>query len=132
LDCAVPTNDTDSNLDNQLTAVVTYKTRYIKADGTNVMLSFGLGKDIQVNTIIGLPQIKAWKILLDLDDDKCFARLFNIWLPIEYNDAATGLPQNVQFTENDFKRPAHTTRTGELLYSKTTDAPPKHAVNGSL
>ena len=132
LDVAIPTNDADNNLDNQLTAVVTYKTRYRMADGTNATLSFGLGKDIQVNAIVGLPQIKTWKILLDLDDNKCFAKLFNIWLPIEYDDAATGMPPNVQFTADDFKRPAHTTTTGGLLYSKTTNASYKHVANGPL
>ena len=132
MDVAVPTDDADNNLDNQLTAVVTYKTRYTMADGTNATLSFGLGKDIQVNAIIGLPQIKTWKVLLDLDDNKCFAKAFNIWLPIEYDDAATGMPPNVQFTADDFKRPAHTTTTGGLLYSKTTDASSRPVAHGSL
>ena len=58
LDCAVPSADADM-VANKSTAVVTYKTRYTDNDGKPVTLSFGLGKAIKVNAIIGLPTFKS-------------------------------------------------------------------------
>ena len=112
LDVAVPTGDADNNLDNQLTTFITYKTRHKTTDGKNALLSFGLGKDIQVNATISLPQIKTWNMLLDLDDNKHIVKLFNMWLPIEYNDAATRMPPTMQFIDEDFKRLPHPSMTG--------------------
>lgn len=54
LDCVVPTQDEESNLDN-LTTVITYKTRYKKVNSKHATLCFGFGKGIQVNAIIGIP-----------------------------------------------------------------------------
>ena len=54
LDCAVPSADANA-VSNQLTAVVTYKTRYMDTAGKPVTLSVGLDKAIKVNAIISLP-----------------------------------------------------------------------------
>ena len=77
LDCAVPTS-IDNEHSNKLTAVVTYYTRYKLQDGTNATISFGLGKHVQVNAIIGLPTIRLWKLVLDLDDNKFYSKVLNL------------------------------------------------------
>ena len=59
LDYAVPSADA-SAVANQLTTVVAYKIRYMDTAGKLVTLSFGLGKAIKLNTIIG-PYFKKWK-----------------------------------------------------------------------
>ena len=69
LDCAIPSADS-SAISNQLTAIVTYKTRYVDTAGAPVELSFGLGKAIKVNVIIGLPTFKTWKLILDLEANR--------------------------------------------------------------
>ena len=66
LKCTVPIADSNA-ISNQLTAVVTYKTRYLSINKESVTMSFGLGKVITVSTIIGLPKFKAWKIILNLN-----------------------------------------------------------------
>ena len=100
LDCAVPTiTDSANNLSGKLTAIITYKTRYTKPCGSPVFLKFGLGEDIKVNAIIGIPQLKIWELLINLKENKCVSPYFNLWFPIEFNNAATGLPPNVLFTE---------------------------------
>ena len=69
LDCAVPSADS-SAISDQLTAIVTYETRYVDTAGAPVELSFGLGKAIKVNVIIGLPTFKTWKLILDLEANR--------------------------------------------------------------
>lgn len=71
VDCAIPTNDENNNCDGQLIAVVIYRTRYILPDGTNATITFGLGKDIQVNAILGITQLKEWCMVLNLDENCC-------------------------------------------------------------
>ena len=55
LDCAVPAADAVDSLYGKLTAVVTYRTRYMMPSGELVLHKFGLGKDITVNAIVGFP-----------------------------------------------------------------------------
>ena len=51
LDCAVPVSEAQKTT-WKLTAVVTYKTRYVDNKGKKLTLSFGLGASIRVNAII--------------------------------------------------------------------------------
>ena len=51
LNCAIPKNEDTNNCDGQLTAVATYRTRYMLPNGNHVTIIFGLGKDIQFNVI---------------------------------------------------------------------------------
>ena len=59
LNCAVPSANANA-ITNKLTAVVIYKTWYTDIDNKPVTLSFGLGKAITVNAIIGFPTFKKW------------------------------------------------------------------------
>ena len=43
--------------DEKLTAIVTYKTLYVDENYNSVHLSFGLGRDVTVNFIIGKPAL---------------------------------------------------------------------------
>jgi hypothetical protein len=42
----------------QLTDGIRYKTAYLDNDGNDIQISFGLGNDMTVNTILGMPFIK--------------------------------------------------------------------------
>ena len=53
-DSNVPLPD---KLDGKLTAIVTYKTLYVDENDNSVHLSFGLGRDVTVNVIIGKPAL---------------------------------------------------------------------------
>ena len=122
LDCAVPTiAGENDNTDGKLTAVITYKTRYTRSDGTQATLKFGLGKDIQVNAIVGIPTIKEWELILDLKRDKCISELFNIWFPLDYDNAAAGLPPSVTFDHSDFVRPPCSNPTGAMIATKAAN-----------
>jgi hypothetical protein len=50
-------SDYTESVHGQLTAVIRYKTAYVCHDGAPIHLSFGLGNDMTVNTILGLPTI---------------------------------------------------------------------------
>ena len=81
LDCAVPSVDA-SVISNQLTAVVTYKTRYVDTAGAPVELSFGLGQAIKVNAIIGLPTFKTWKLILDLEANRATSKILGVYFDL--------------------------------------------------
>ena len=103
-DCAVPSADA-SSISNQLTAVVTYKTRYVDTAGTPVELSFGLGKAIKVNAIIGLPTFKKWKLILDLDANRATSKILGVYFDLCFEHAAKGLPEDAIFDSTNFVRP---------------------------
>ena len=68
LDCAIPTNEDTNNCNGQVTAVVTYRNCYILPNGDHITVTFGPGKDMQVNAILGITQLKEWRMVLDLND----------------------------------------------------------------
>lgn len=92
----------------KLTAIITYKTRYpAPAD----KISFGLGKSIGVNGIIGLPTLKDWGMILDVAGDRVFSTQLGLQWEMIYTNASRGLPDNVTFNHSDFVRPNTPTAT---------------------
>ena len=87
LDCAVPSVDADK-VEKKLTAVVTYKTRYTDNYSKPITLSFGFGKAIKVNAIIGLPIFKQWKIILDLDTNRATSKHLGVYFDLCFQHAA--------------------------------------------
>ena len=51
-------DDYNESMHGQLTAIIRYKTPYVDHDGNPIRISFGLGNDMTVNTILGMPIIK--------------------------------------------------------------------------
>ena len=78
-------------------------------------LSFGLGDNIPVNTIIGLPTLKQWKIVLNVDEGYATSKAFSLYFDLSFKHAATGLPPSVTFTSDQFVRPAHPNSVGMPL-----------------
>lgn len=120
LGCAIPTNNVENNCDGQLTAVVTYRTNYVLPNGTNATITFSLGKNIQVNDILGITQLKEWCMVLNLDENCCASKILSLWFPLHFNDAASGMPSHVDFTSGNFKCPSQHNAEGELLQLNTT------------
>ena len=121
LDCAVPSADAEA-IANQLTAVVAYKTRYQKEDGTPVTLSFGLGTAIKVNVIIGLPTFRKWKMILDLDSCRATSKYLNIYFDLCFEHAAQGMPKGITFDSTQFIRPPRHNTTGLALLTQCAAA----------
>ena len=61
----------------KLAAIVTYYTRYTSVNKFPIFLSFGLGNEVAVNTIIGKPTLKEWKGCVNFNNDT-FTSLYPI------------------------------------------------------
>lgn len=101
------TAESAQNVDvGKLTAIITYKTRYpAPAD----KISFGLGKSVGVNSIIGLPTLKDWGMILDIAGDRVFSTKLSLQWDMIYTNASCGLPKDVTFTHAEFVRPGNST-----------------------
>ena len=91
-----------------MSSVVTYKIRYQKKYGTMMTLSFGLGEQILVNAIIGLPTFREWQKLLDTFFD------------ISYQHAVSGLPSDVIFAKEAIVHPMIPNPSGQALVTQLT------------
>jgi len=59
LECAVEdAKNMMEDTSGQLTAIVRYKTWYVDRDGKPVTLSSGLGQNVAVNAVVGVPTLK--------------------------------------------------------------------------
>ena len=86
-------------------------------------LSFGLGESISVNAIIGLPTLKEWKLIMDMDSSCATSKLLGQEFPLTFKHAASGFPDGVAFAKEDFVRPLRHTPSGlSLLCQASTTA----------
>ena len=83
LACAVKDYETVSSMYGTLTAIVRYWMRY-KVDNKLITLSFGLGSDVAVNSILGLPTLRQWGKILNFADNKFLAPKLNKQFPLHY------------------------------------------------
>ena len=124
LDCAVPTADSKESLDGKLTAVVTYFASYKLKDGSPALLKFGLGKDIKVNAIVGLPMWRSWQLILDLYHNKYISPTLGLWFPLLFDDAASGLPSHISWDSSQFVRSSKASCLGFILVDKLPSSSP--------
>ena len=106
----------------KLTAIVRYWLRY-KNEDKNVILSFGLGASITVNSIVGIPTIKAWKYLFDFDSHELIAGGLNSKFPLVYKATKHGFPPGIILNETDFVQPMNSTMNTAITL--LTNAPHK-------
>lgn len=85
---------------------------------TNTTVTFGLRKDIHINDILGITQLKEWRMVLDLGNKYSSLKGFPLWSPLHFDDAASGMPSNIQFIRGDFKRLAQHNPIGEISTKK--------------
>ncbi len=105
LECAVKDIPTENDDSSKLTAIVRYWTRYTEPDGKRAIISFGLGKDIAVNSIIGMPTIRKWGMNLCFMTSTITANHIKVRFSTEYARSKHGLPPSVQFDSSEFVRP---------------------------
>ena len=99
---------------NKLIAVVTYRTPYVDQAKKPITLSFGLGENVSVRTIIGLPTLKAWQGVVDFVSNKFVAHTLGKRFDLLFEETHQGLPEGVQFQPKDFKRPV-TSTSGNMM-----------------
>jgi hypothetical protein len=123
LSCAIEDLTAAEALHGKLTAIVRYNTRYVDTKGQPITISFGLGEGITVNSIIGLPTLRHWKMNLCLSDNTMMAPTLRTRFDIVYENAGNRLPKDVQFNKNDFVRPSasvHVTGTTVVSSSESS------------
>ena len=129
--CAVEDLAKTESMYGKLNAIVRYWLRY-KNDGKNVILSFDLGASVTVNSIVGIPTIKAWKYLLDFECDELIARGLKNKFPLVYKATKHGMPPGVMFNATDFARLNGTTQTATSLLTNAPHADAAKMVSPSL
>ena len=102
--CAVIDVEKEKSMHGKLTALVRYHLRY-KLKGQPLTISFGLGADVVVNSIIGLPTLRIWGGLLDFINNKFTAPAIHTQIPLLYEKNKQGLPPSIEFPEGKFIRP---------------------------
>ena len=114
--CAVESKpDASSTIDTgRLTAVVRYRTPYTTTEGKPVLLSFGLGSDVAVRTIIGLPTLKEWKAVVDFADNTLTVHSLKKRFTLLFAEAEPGLPPGVEFRPEQFQRPPQN-KQGQIM-----------------
>ena len=77
----------------QITAVIRYKTPYIIAGKEPFILSFALGKDVSLRSVLGLPTLIA--IRADINLAKCLLSCIelNRDFPLDLQPLGKGLPE---------------------------------------
>ena len=61
--------------------------------------------NVSVNSILGLPQLKAWKAYVLLRSSWMQAHDLGLTFPLEYQAAEAGLPQGVSFSPEQYVQP---------------------------
>jgi len=104
LHCAVNDLVKTESMHGKLTAIVRYWLRH-KRDGKPVILSFGLGASVEVNSIVGITTIRQWNSVFDFSSNELVAKSINSRFPLIYESTKHGLPTGVHFSSEDFIRP---------------------------
>ena len=113
-DCAVP-NAASNITCNQLTAVVINKTYYVHPNIKNMTISFGRGKSVSVNAIIGLPTNKECKLVWGVDAIRATSKLLNLHFNFSFQHEASEFSAGVTFCDKDFIWPKQQTSSGLAL-----------------
>ena len=129
--CAVKDLQATESEHGKLTAIVRYKLRY-KQSGKQCYLSFGLGADVTVNSIIGLPTLRQWGGVFDFSMNTFIAKSINTKFNLQYEATAQGLPLSIIFTSDDFVRPHCSKATKAISLVSTAAAPKTHADQSQL
>ena len=81
LSYAVTDVEQRESMHEKLTDLVQYYLRY-QLKGRPVVISFGLGANVAVNSIIGLPTLRQWGGLLEFCSNKFVAPAINTGFPL--------------------------------------------------
>ena len=118
-------NHTQAELDvaNSLCAIVRYRTPFFYQDSDKpCIISFGLGENVTVNSILGLPQLKRWKSDVLFQSNTLVAHNIAQTFALEYAETLPGLPAGVTFSDKDFKDPT-ANKPVLTVYDQPSDKP---------
>ena len=79
----------------------------------NILLSFGLGKDVSVDAIIRKLTFKKWRANIGSDEDFLVSNKLNTRFALKYRIPNSVIPVNVKFGSKYFVRPPRSTQEGQ-------------------
>ena len=80
----------------KLTALVVYNTNYFHTNSTTrAQIEFGLGKEVAVNAIIGIPAIKQWKASIRFEGDFITSTVLQTQFLLIYKSSNTELHSSI-------------------------------------
>jgi hypothetical protein len=85
--------DYNESQHGRLTAIIRYKTPYADHDGNPIQISFGLGNDMTVNTILGMPIIKDLGMLPNFRDGTVTCADSPATFGIQYQETTCGFAE---------------------------------------
>ena len=99
LQLAINNSDTPTQSNaERLTATIKYYTPYTSADGQSILLSFGLGADVLVQSIIGLPTLRKWNCHIKLCGNHMVCLFLKSIFPLFFERTKPGLPSGITFS----------------------------------
>ena len=105
LACAVRDLEKAESMHGKLAAIICYWLQY-QVNDKHITLFFGLGADVAVNSIVGLPTLRQWGGNLDFGNNVFVAPKLKCKFPLHYEPTKQGLPPTVMFDKNSFIRPS--------------------------
>lgn len=84
--------NTEQHSDDRLTAIIRYWTPYFDQDGIRQKLSFGLGSNVAINSIIGLPQLRTWQASICLSNNTLIAPTIASQFSLVYDYSLVRVP----------------------------------------
>ena len=103
LQCAVNNLVKTESIHSKLITIVRYWIKYKQGDARAV-LSFGLGEDVIVNSIISIPTLRQWSGIFDFRENNAVTRSMYKTFPLHSDPIKQGLPQNISFEAANFTR----------------------------
>jgi hypothetical protein len=85
-------DDYSESAHGQLTAIIRYRTPYTGTDGNPIHISFGLGNDMTVNTILGMPIIKDLSMIPNFRAGSIVCKDTAATFEICYQETSCGFP----------------------------------------
>ena len=111
--------DYSESMHGQLTAIIRYKTPYVDNDGSPIHISFGLGNDMTVNTILGMPIIKDLGMIPNFRARLVICEDSPATFAIRYHETCCGF-----LAEDSTTTPFSALPLGDMYPSILSSAPP--------
>jgi hypothetical protein len=95
----------DLSTHGRLTSVIRYFTPYTIGNTKQpVIISFGLGPDVSVNSILGLPSIDSFNLNINLGTNRAYSSICDITFDITRARISHGLAPSISFDLDHFQR----------------------------
>ena len=75
-----------------------------------------LDDGVSLNTLIGLPNVCIWKIVLDVTKNCAISVVFNILFPIVFQTVYSVLPKGTDFKDSYFCKPRNNNPGTALIF----------------